>query len=132
MVSKILAASSAWKLSVFGVILVHIFLHLDWIRRVVLSIKLSKASNKKRKFALTLALFSWSKNLVVHWKTIRKNLGTPMRNWIIANKLLKIGYFLSLKINSQFHKLISSYAIWNFTSNLAAIWVKSAENGQCN
>ena len=132
MVSKILAASSAWKLSVFGVILVHIFLHLDWIRRVVLSIKLSKASNKKRKFALTLALFSWSKNLVVHWKTIRKNLGTPMRNWIIANKLLKIGYFLFLKINSQFHKLISSYAIWNFTSNLAAIWVKSAENGQCN
>ena len=132
MVSKILAASSAWKLSVFGVILVHIFLHLDWIRRVVLSIKLSKASNKKRKFALTLALFSWSKNLVVHWKTIRKNLGTPMRNWIIANKLLKIGYFLSLKISSQFHKLISSYAIWNFTSNLAAIWVKSAENGQCN
>ena len=129
MVSKILAASSAWKLSVFGVILVRIFLHLDWIRRVVLSIK---ASNKKRKFALTLALFSWSKNLVVHWKTICKNLGTPMRNWIIANKLLKIGYFLSLIINSQFHKLISSYAIWNFTSNLAAIWVKSAENGQCN
>ena len=131
MASKILAASSAWKLSVFGVILVRIFLHLDWIRRVVLSIKLSKARNKKRKFALTLALFSWSKNLVVHWKTICKNLGTPMRNWIIANKLLKIGYFLSLIINSQFHKLISSYAIWNFTSNLAAIWVKSAENGQC-
>ena len=45
---------------------------------------------------------------------------------------LSFKYLLSLIINAQFHKLISGHAILNFTTNVAAIWRKSAEKRQCN
>ena len=96
--------------------------------------KVLKSKQHEKEACTNFSLIVWSKNLVVYWKLICKNLRTPLRK-INKGELMvptSFKYLLSLIINSQFHNLISCHAILNFTSYVAAIWRKSTENGQCN
>ena len=49
--SNLLNTRTAWKVSVFGFILVRIFLHSDWMRRDYLSVSISPYSNPMRENA---------------------------------------------------------------------------------
>ena len=89
--------STAWKLSLFGVILVHIFPHLDWIRRVSLRIqsecgklRTRKAPNMNTFYAVTKAkIFFLRKETEKSKFEAKENSEKSKRNKYQINDILK-------------------------------------------
>ena len=89
--------NTAWKLSLFGVILVHIFPHLDWIRRVSLRIqsecgklRTRKAPNMNIFYAVTKAkIFFLRKETEKSKFEAKENSEKSKRNKYQINDILK-------------------------------------------